>query len=105
MIRAGFIFGIAVNLLVVLLLLLAFGWVIDSWHDTRVPYTGVIVTTAWLVAMLFAAGSPALAYGLHRRNATPGHVLVTLWLPTLLLITLCVVGLIISPLWRKAKAA
>jgi hypothetical protein len=97
MVRAGFILGVAVDLLVVLMLLLAFGWVIDSWQDSRVPHTGVIVTAAWLVAMLFAAGSPILAYGLHRRHAKPGHVLVTLWLPTLLLITLCVVRLIVSP--------
>ena len=97
MFRAGVILGVAVDLLVVLMLLLAFGWVIDSWQDRRVPHAGVIVTTAWLVGMLFAAGSPVLAYGLHRHRAKPGHVLVTLWLPTLLLITLCVVGLIISP--------
>ncbi len=83
MVRAGFILGAAVDLIVVLLLLLAFGWVIDSWHDTRVPYTGVIVTAAWLVALLFAAGLAVLAYGLRRRHAKPGHVLVTLWLPTL----------------------
>jgi hypothetical protein len=97
MVRAGFFFGVAVDLLVVFLLLLAFGWVVDSWQDRRVPNTGVIVTVAWLVAMLLAAGSPVLAYGLHRRQAKSGHVLLALWLPTLLLITLCAVGLIISP--------
>jgi hypothetical protein len=32
--------------------------VIDSWQNSRVPHTGVIVTAAWQVALLFAAGSP-----------------------------------------------
>jgi hypothetical protein len=97
MVRAGFILGVAVDLILVLFLILVFGWVIDSWHDTRVAYAGAIVTGAWLVAILFVAGAPILAYGLHRRKAAPAHVLVTLWRPGLLLITLCVVGLMISP--------
>lgn len=97
MFRAGVILGVAVDLILVFFLLLVSGWVVDSWQDTRVPYTGLIVTGAWLVALLFVAGAPILAYGLHRRGGKRDHILVTLWLPGLALITLCVVGLIISP--------
>jgi len=97
MLRAAIVIGVAVDLLVVLVLLLAFGWVMDRWQDRRVPHTGLIVTAAWLAAMMFAAGSPVLAYGLHRRRAKSGPVLAALWLPTQLLIALCVAGLLISP--------
>lgn len=97
MFRAGIILGVAVDIILVLVLLSVSGWVIDSWQDKRVPYTGLIVTGTWLVALLFVAGAPVLAYGLHRRSGRPGQIMVTLWLPALALITLCVVGLIISP--------
>jgi len=97
MFRTGVILGGALNLFLVLVLLTVSGLVVDSWQDTRVPYTGLIVTAAWLLAMMLAAGSPVLAYGLHRRNSTPGHVMVTLWLPAFILITICVAGLIVSP--------
>jgi hypothetical protein len=97
MFRVGIILGVAVDLILAVSLLIVVGWVIDSWQDKRVPYVGLIVTGGWLLAFLFAAGSPLLAYGLRRRNANPGHIMVTLWLPALLLISLCVVGLIISP--------
>ena len=97
MFRAGIILGVAVDVIFVLFLLLVSGWVIDSWQDKRVPYTGPIVTSAWLVATLFVAGAPVLAYGLHRRSGKPSHIMVTVWLPAMALITLCVVGLVISP--------
>ena len=97
MFRAGVILGVAVDVLLFSFLLLVFGWVIDSWQDKRVPYAGLIVTGAWLVAALFVAGAPVLAYGLHRRRGKPGQIMVTLWLPAMLLITLCGVGLVISP--------
>ena len=97
MFRAGVILGVVVDVIMVLFLLLGSGWVIDSWQDKRVPYAGPIVTSAWLVALLFVAGAPILAYGLHRRSGKPSHIMVTLWLPAMALITLCVVGLVISP--------
>ena len=93
MFRAGVILGVVVDVIFAAVLVLAFGWVIDSWADKRVPYTGPIVTSAWTIALLFAAGAPILAFGLRRRGAQPGQIMVTLWLPAMLLVTIGVVGL------------
>ena len=97
MFRAGVILGVAVDVLFAGLLLLAFGWVIESWNDTRAAYAGLIVTGAWAIAFAFVVGAPILAYGLLRRHGNRKQVMVTLWLPAMLFATLCVVGLVISP--------
>lgn len=73
MFRALVIFGTAIDLIIALFLLLVSGWVIDSWHDQRVAFTGMIVTAAWLIAFVMAAGSPLLAYGLRRRKGSDGQ--------------------------------
>lgn len=86
-----------VDAVFVMLLLAVSGWTIDSWNDTRVPYTGLIVTSFWLLALMFSASAPLLAYALHRRKAKPERIMVTLWLPALILVTLMVAGLIVTP--------
>lgn len=95
MFRALVILGVTADVAISLLLLAVSGWVIDSWSDTRVPGTGMIVTTAWLIAFSMSAGSPLLAYALHKRKGR--RVLLVLWLPALVLVTITVVGLILSP--------
>ncbi len=95
MYRALVVAGVTVDVLISLLLLAVFGWVIASWSDTRVAGTGMIVTTAWLIAFSMSAGSPLLAYGLHKRKA--GRVLLVLWLPAFVLVTICLVGLMLPP--------
>jgi hypothetical protein len=95
-VRTLLVIGTAIDLLIALFLVIVFGWILDSWHDPD-PLAGPIVTGFWLVAFVLSAGAPILAYWLRRRNAAPGKVGLAVWLPALLLITICVIGLILSP--------
>ena len=74
-----------------------FGWILDSWHDPRDRWAGPIVTTCWSIAFLLSSGAPVLAYWLGRKRASRGKIALTVWLPAIVLIAICVVGLILSP--------
>jgi hypothetical protein len=97
MFRAFVAIGAAADLLIALFLFIAFGWVIDSWHDPREPWAGPIVTTLWSIAFVSSAGAPILAYWLKRRHAAPGRIALIVWLPAIVLVAICTVGLILSP--------
>jgi hypothetical protein len=97
MFRTFLIMGGALDLLIALLLVIVFGWILDSWHDAPVPWAGPIMTSLWLIAFVLSAGAPILGYYLSRRKAPPGRIVLAAWLPAGLLIAVCVVGLIISP--------
>lgn len=97
MFRAFLMIGVAVDLLIAVFLVIVSGWMIDSWHDPKEPWAGPIVTTLWSIAFVLAAGAPILAYSLSRRNAAPARVAFAVWLPALLLIAICGIGLIVSP--------
>jgi hypothetical protein len=97
MTRAFLAIGATVDLIIALFLLIAFGWIIDSWHDPRDPWAGPIVTSLWLLALVLSAGAPVLAYWLSRRKAAPGRVALAMWMPAVLLVAICVVGMIFSP--------
>jgi biotin transporter BioY len=94
--RAFLVIGVIIDLLIALILLIVVGWIVDSWHD-RDPWAGPIVTTLWSIALVLSAGAPILAYWFSRRKAAPGKVALAVWLPAVLLVTICVVGFIISP--------
>jgi hypothetical protein len=98
MFRAVVTLGAGLDLLIALVLFIAFGWVLDSWHDPREPWAGPIVTTLWSIAFVSSAGAPILGYWLKRRNAEPGRIALIVWLPAIVLIAICTVGLIVSPL-------
>jgi hypothetical protein len=95
--RAFLIIGATVDLLIALFLLIVSGWIIDSWHDPKEPWAGPIVTTVWSIAFVLVAGAPILAYRLSRQKAAPHSVAVAVWLPALLLLAICGIGLIVFP--------
>ena len=97
MFRALVALGVAVDLLIALFLVLVFGWILDSWHDPRDRWAGPIVTTCWSIAFLLSAGAPALAYWLKRKSSSRGKIALAVWLPAIVLIAICIVGLILSP--------
>jgi hypothetical protein len=96
--RAFVAIGAGLDLLIALFLVIVFGFVLDSWHDPREPLAGPIVTTLWSIAFVSSAGAPILGYWLKRRKAAAGTIAWVVWLPAIVLIAICVVGLIISPL-------
>lgn len=95
MFRAFLIFGALVDVLLALLLLLAGGWVVDSWHDPKGAWVGIVVTTLWLVAFVLSAGAVPLGYVLTRRGSRPGRVALAVWLPVLLLVGITTIGFLI----------
>ena len=97
MFRALVVAGAVFDALIALFLLIVSGWIVDSWHDPRDPWAGPIVTTAWGLAFLLSAGAPILAYRLSRRRAPPGRVALAVWLPAVVLVAICGIGLILSP--------
>ena len=97
MFRAFVVAGAAFDLLIAVFLLIVSGWIVDSWHDPKDPWAGPIVTTAWAIAFLLSAGAPILAYRLSRRHAPPGRVALAVWLPAVVLVAICGIGLILSP--------
>jgi ABC-type amino acid transport system permease subunit len=94
--RAFLMIGAAIDLLIALILVIVFGWIIDSWHD-RDPWAGPIVTTLWFTALVLSAGAPIVAYWLSRRKAASRRVALAVWSPAVLLTAICVIGFIISP--------
>ena len=95
--RAFMILGVILDILLALLLVLVFGWVMDSWHDPNGAWVGVTVTLLWFIAFALSAGAPLLAYWLTRRQSPPGRVALAIWLPALVLIGVTAVGFMISP--------
>ena len=55
------------------------------------------MTTCWSIAFLLSSGAPILAYWLRRNNASRGTIALAVWLPAIVPIAICVVGLILSP--------
>jgi hypothetical protein len=96
MYRTFLVIGAAFDLLIALFLVIVFGWVLDSWND-RDPWAGPIVTTLWGLALVISAGAPILGYRFSRRHASPGRVALAVWLPAVLLVAICGVGLIVFP--------
>jgi len=94
MYRAFVAIGVIIDLLMVGLLIIVFGWTIDSWHD-RDPWAGPVVTTFWAAALILSAGGPILAYVLRRRAAPPGRIVLAVWGPPLVLVGLCVIGFVV----------
>jgi hypothetical protein len=97
MFHAFLAIGIGIDLLIAVLLLIVFGFILDSWHDPREPWAGPIVTTLWSIALVLSAGAPILAYRLRRRHAAPERIALAVWLPAIVLIAICAVGFILSP--------
>src|SRR5262245_66513353 len=73
MYRAFVAIGVIIDLLMVGLLIIGFGWIVDSWHD-RNPWAGPVVTTFWAGALILSVGGPILAYVLRRRAAPPERI-------------------------------
>jgi biotin transporter BioY len=96
MYRTLLVIGAAFDLLIALFLVIVFGWVLDSWHD-RDPWAGPIVTTVWGLAFLLSAGAPILAYWFNRRHASPGRVVLAMWLPAVLLVAISAVSFAVFP--------
>ena len=80
--RVIILIGVALDLLIVLLLIVVFGWILDSWHD-RDPWTGPVVTTLWTLSLMLAAGAPIVAYRFSRRTGTPATITLVAWTPCL----------------------
>ena len=97
MFRAFLIFGTVVDILLALFLVLVFGYVLDSWNDPKGAWVGWVVTLVWLMAFLVAAGAPLLAHRLKRRQSAPARVALVIWLPSLVIIGVSVIGLMLSP--------
>ena len=94
MYRAFVAIGVIIDLLMVGLLIIVFGWILDSWHD-RDPWAGPVVTTCWAAALTLSAGGPILAYVLRRRAAPPERIVLAVWGPPLVLVGLSVIGFVV----------
>jgi hypothetical protein len=55
------------------------------------------VTALWSIAFVLSAGSPLLAYWLRRRKASEGRIALAVWLPAIVLVTICAVGFVVFP--------
>ena len=86
--------GVALDILIVLLLIVVFGWILDSWHDPD-PWAGPVVTTLWILSLLLAAGAPAAAYRSSRRTGTPATIALVVWTPVLVLVGLTLIGFVV----------
>jgi hypothetical protein len=89
--------GAFVDVLLALFLLLVSGYVMDSWHDSKGAWVGIVVTSVWVAAFAIAAGAAPLGYRLASRQSAPGRVALIVWFPVLVLVGLTLVGFIISP--------
>ena len=87
---------IAIDVLMAAFLLLVFGWTLDSWHDPN-PGTGPVVTIIWTCAFVMSVGAPLVARWLRRRHASQGRVLLVVWMPSIVLIGLTIVGFLVFP--------
>jgi len=73
------------------------GWVIDAWHDPRMPWAGVFVTVPWAMAFVLCAGAPLFAYWRSKQGVPLQRIALAVWTPSVLLATICVVGLTLTP--------
>jgi hypothetical protein len=92
--RVIVLIGVALDLLIVLLLIVVFGWILDSWHD-RDPWAGPVVTTLWTLSLLLAAGAPVVAYRFSRRTGTAAAIAMVVWTPVLVLVGLTLIGFMV----------
>ena len=97
MFRAFLILGALVDVLLALFLLLVFGYVMDSWHDPKGAWVGIVVTTSWLGAFVLSAGAAPLGFRLTRRQSPPSRVALIVWLPVVVLVGITIVGFAIAP--------
>ena len=97
MVRALLIVGTIIDVLLSLFLVVVFGWVIDSWHDPKGAWVGIVVTLVWTSAFVLAAGAAPLGYALSRRGVPPARVAIVVWLPVIVLVGVTVIGFIIAP--------
>jgi asparagine N-glycosylation enzyme membrane subunit Stt3 len=93
--RALFILGTIVDVLFAAFLLIAVGWIVDSWDDPAGAWVGVVVTTIWAIALLMSAGAPFVGARLRRRKASPERVLLAVWAPPALLAAFTLAGFLI----------
>lgn len=97
MFRAFLVLGAVLDILLALFLVLVFGYVMDSWHDPNGAWVGIAVTGAWLMAFVPSAAAPLLGYVLNRRRSSPARVALIVWLPTIVIVAVCTIGLMLSP--------
>ena len=95
--KAIIAFGVMVDIVLALFLLLVFGWIADSWHDPKGAWVGISATALWLGAFALSAGAPILGRLLKRRGASAGRVALAIWAPALLLAAICAVGFLVFP--------
>ena len=84
--RALFVLGVVIDVLVTLFLLLVSGFILDSWHDPNGAWVGVVVTACWLAAIVAAAGAPILAWRQKRRGASAERAALIAWAPAIVLV-------------------
>ena len=94
MFRAFLILGAVFDILLALFLLLVFGYVLDSWHDPNGAWVGFAVTACWLLAFVPSAAAPLAGYVLKRRQSTPGRIVLVVWLPAIVIVTVSMVGFV-----------
>ena len=97
MTRAFIVLGVVLDVLIALFLVLVFGWIVDSWHDPKGVWVGLVVTSTWLLAFGLSVTAPVVGLGLRRRRASPARTILVVWLPTLLIIGVTIVGFAVSP--------
>ena len=97
MLRAFLVLGVVLDVLIALFLVLVFGWIVDSWHDPKGVWVGLVVTSSWLLAFGLSVTAPVVGLRLSRRRASPARTMLVVWLPTLLITGVTIVGFALSP--------
>ena len=85
MLRAFIVLGVVLDVLIALFLVLVFGWIVDSWHDPKGVWVGLVVTSTWLLAFGLSVTAPLVGLRMRRRHASPARTILVVWLPTLLI--------------------
>jgi hypothetical protein len=97
MLRAFIVLGVVLDVLIALFLVLVFGWIVDSWHDPKGVWVGLAVTSTWVFAFGLSVTAPLVGLRLSRRRLSPVYPALIVWLPTLLLGAVTIVGFALSP--------
>ena len=97
MTHAFIVLGVVLDVLIALFLVLVFGWIVDSWHDPKGVWVGLVVTSTWLLASGLSVTAPVVGLRLSRRRASPARTMLVVWLPTLLIAGVTIVGFALSP--------
>ena len=95
--RAFIVLGVVLDVLIALFLVLVFGWIVDSWHDPKGVWVGLVVTSIWVLAFGLSVAAPVVGLRLRRRRASPARTMLVVWLPTLLITGVTIVGFALSP--------